>query len=274
MISKILITGGTGTLGKALTAELLKTGIEQIRIFSRDEYKQERMSEEFNDKRIRFLLGDIRDRARLVLACRGIDSVVHLAALKVVPWLEFNPMECVKTNVVGTDNVASVCDEAEVERVVFVSSDKAVNPRNIYGHSKAMGEHIILDYNSWSSCSFAVIRFGNLIGSRGSVVEKWNKQKAEGKPITVTDWKMTRYWISPTHAARHILRVLMAHLPGIFIPEMQEITLKDIFHQMNLGGCKVEMIGLREGEKLKEELCLPSEKITHIGGEGCEIKIF
>lgn len=269
MINKVLITGGTGSLGKAVTRELLKTDVEQIRIYSRGEYEQEKMAEEIQDQRIRFIIGDVRDTDKLETAIDGVDSVVHCAALKVVPIVEYNPLECVKTNVDGTANVCRLAHRSGVKRVLFVSSDKAVNPVNIYGASKMMGENITLDFNRWSKTVYSVVRFGNLVGSRGSVVEKWLKAKEEGRPYLVTDWNMTRYWIRPEIAAVNVMRVLKKDKPGIYIPVMEEVSLHDVFVKMGLDYYESMVIGVREGEKIHEELTRPGEKIEWIGGDKC-----
>ena len=205
---KILITGGTGSLGKALTQKLLSTNVGQIRIFSRNEFKQLEMESVFKDERLRFLIGDVRDLPRLELALDGIDYVFHAAALKHVPKIEYNPFEAIKTNVIGSQNVIDACVKAGVKKAVCIGTDKAVSPLNTYGATKLLMERIFVTANNYRGnrdVRFSCVRYGNVLGSRGSIVPVFSEQIRTGKKITITDPNMTRFNITMDAALKFIL---------------------------------------------------------------------
>ena len=208
---KVLITGGTGSLGTALTRRLLTTNVDTIRIFSRDELKQVEMSSKFNEKRLRFLIGDVRDKERLMHALEDIDIVIHAAALKHVPVIEYNPFEAVKTNVNGSQNLIEACLKNNVEKVIAIGTDKAVAPLNTYGTTKLLMERLFVSANYYKGnhkTSFTCVRYGNVLGSRGSIVPLFVKQIKNNQNVTVTDPTMTRFNITMDKALDLILRAI------------------------------------------------------------------
>jgi UDP-N-acetylglucosamine 4,6-dehydratase len=245
-----LITGGTGTLGQAVVRALLKDyGPKKIRILSRNEYFQFSMKRELNDDRLRYFIGDVRDYDRLARAFDGVDYVIHTAALKHVSICEYNPVEAVKTNVDGAINVIDACLDLNVMKCLAVSSDKAVNPINIYGASKFCAERLFINSNVYQGTRFAVVRFGNLIGSRGSILET-----AINGDIPITDPRMTRFWIGVDEAADFTLAMLHTMEGGeIFIPDME---CQSVMRKVNSvsGQNEFQLIGRGEREKLSEEL--------------------
>jgi UDP-N-acetylglucosamine 4,6-dehydratase/5-epimerase len=258
---KILITGGTGFLGRAVTRRLLKENVSTIRIFSREEFKQVEMESEFHDNRLRFLIGDIRDKERLSNAMKDIDIVIHTAALKHVPVAEYNPFEAVKTNVNGAQNVIDACLENNVEIVLAVSTDKAVSPLNTYGATKLLMERLFVNANYYKGSNktkFVCVRYGNVLGSRGSIVPKIVNQVLEGKKITVTDPTMTRFNITMNQAIELVLRSLKSNIGGeVFVPKLSAYTLKDLMNAiLELMNAKneIETIAVRPGEKYHESL--------------------
>ena len=259
---KILITGGTGSLGQALTKRLLEYKVSNIRIFSRNERDQINMESKFNDERLRFLLGDIRDYSRLLRAMEDVDIVFHTAALKHVPKIEYNPFEAIKTNVLGSQNVIDACLEQNVERAVAIGTDKAVSPLNTYGATKALMEKLFMSANNYVNrekhrTKFITIRYGNVLGSSGSVIPKFIELIKKNKAITITDSKMTRFTITMDEALDLILNATkIGQGSEIFIPKMKSYdmdtllkTLKELF-----GEVKQEITGIRPGEKLHEAL--------------------
>ncbi len=260
---KILITGGTGSLGKALTKRLLKTDVETIRIFSRDELKQVQMQSEFDDKRIRFLIGDVRDKERLLRAFEDIDIVVHAAALKHVPVAEYNPFEAVKTNVYGSENVLNACLDKNVELALAIGTDKAVSPFNTYGATKLLMEKLFISGNYYKgkqreNLKFLCVRYGNVLGSRGSIVPTLSKQVLDGKKITITDPNMTRFNITMTQALDLIFRAIKNGDGGqVFIPKLKAYRVEDMKDAIvDLMDAKndVDVISVRPGEKFHEVL--------------------
>jgi len=260
---KILITGGTGSLGKALTKRLLKTDVETIRIFSRDELKQVQMQSQFDDKRIRFLIGDVRDKERLLRAFEDIDIVVHAAALKHVPVAEYNPFEAVKTNVYGSENVLNACLDKNVELALAIGTDKAVSPFNTYGATKLLMEKLFISGNYYKgkqreNLKFLCVRYGNVLGSRGSIVPTLSKQILDGKKITITDPNMTRFNITMTQALDLIFRAIKNGDGGqVFIPKLKAYRVEDMKDAIvDLMDAKndVEVISVRPGEKFHEVL--------------------
>jgi UDP-N-acetylglucosamine 4,6-dehydratase/UDP-glucose 4-epimerase len=258
----ILITGGTGSLGHALTKRLLDTKVKQIRIFSRNELKQIEMESKFKDSRLRFLIGDIRDLPRLLRAMEGVDIVFHAAALKHVPKIEYNPFESIKTNVQGSQNVIDACLASNVERAICVSTDKSVSPLNTYGATKLLMEKLFVTALRYSNpekhrTKFFAVRYGNVFGSSGSVIPKFIELIKNGKKVTMTDPNMTRFNITMDDALDFILRATKEGRGSeIFIPKLRSYVLSDIKNALNelLGDTGAESIGIRPGEKLHESL--------------------
>ena len=267
---KILITGGTGSLGNALTSRLLNYGVDTIRIFSRNENKQVTMESKFNDDRLRFLLGDVRDYARLVRAMEDIDIVFHAAALKHVPVIEYNPFEAIKTNVIGSQNVIDACLEENVEKAVAIGTDKAVSPLNTYGATKLLMEKLFVTASNYlkkerHQTKFFALRYGNVLGSSGSVIPKFIQQIKNKEKITITDPNMTRFSISMDKALDFILHATeIAKGSEIFIPKLRAYTIKDVKDALfeSLQKTDEENIGIREGEKLNEIL-INSDEIRY-----------
>ena len=258
---KILITGGTGSLGTALTQKLLETKASTIRIYSRDEGKQTEMESNLNDERLRFLIGDIRDKSRLSRALENIDIVIHAAALKQVPVAEYNPFEAVKTNVEGTQNLIESCLDNEVEKVLAIGTDKAVSPFNTYGATKFLMERLIVSANRYKGehkTKFVCIRYGNVLGSRGSVVPLFMKQISNNKKITMTDPTMTRFTITMNQALEAIFRALKTGNGGeVFVPKLEAYRLgdlKDAIVELLNAKNETEIISVRIGEKFHESL--------------------
>jgi UDP-N-acetylglucosamine 4,6-dehydratase/5-epimerase len=206
--SSVLITGGTGSFGQAMTKRLLQEKVRRVAILSRDELKQLDMKKELNDDRLRFFLGDIRDSQRLDLALHGVDFVIHAAALKQVDTGEYNPMEFVKTNVIGSQNIIDACVRNGVKRVVALSTDKASSPINLYGATKLTADKLFSAANNYSHAygtTFSVVRYGNVMGSRGSVIPYFLNLIKEGRPLPITDKRMTRFWITMNQAVDFVL---------------------------------------------------------------------
>ncbi len=256
--TKILITGGTGSFGKHFCKTLLnKYKPEVVRIFSRDELKQHEMRQELdNHEKLRFLLGDVRDVDRLNRAMEGVDIVIHAAALKQVPACEYNPFEAVKTNILGAQNVIDAAINNKVSRIIALSTDKAVNPVNLYGATKLCSDKIFIQGNSYSgdrSSRFSCVRYGNVIGSRGSVVPLFLQQRKSGS-ITITDKRMTRFWITLDQAVDLVIKGLGMMKGGeIFIPKIPSMRISDLAEAI-APNCKIKTIGIRPGEKLHEVL--------------------
>ncbi len=260
----VLVTGGTGSFGRRFVQTVLRDyDIARLVVFSRDELKQEEMRTRYNltDPRIRYFLGDVRDRDRLHRALNGIDAVVHAAALKQVPALEYNPIEAVKTNVDGSENLISAAIDRRVKRVIALSTDKAVNPINLYGATKLVAEKLFTQGNIYADpdgTKFACTRYGNVVGSRGSVIPLFLRQKKDGI-ITVTDERMTRYWVTLDQSVRFVISCLEQMAGGeVFVPKLPSMSLKEVI-QVIAPECRVENIGIRAGEKLHEVLVSRNE---------------
>lgn len=271
---KILVVGGTGTIGCHLVKSLLKEEPQVIRIFSRDEHKQYEMAIAFSDHadRLRFLIGDVRDQQRLRRAMEDIDYVFHLAAMKHVPSCEYNPFEAVQTNVIGTQNVIQAAIDNNVKKVLFTSTDKAISPTNTYGATKLTAERLIsaAEYQKGSKATvFSSVRFGNVMGSRGSVIPLFKKQILEKGEITVTDPNMLRYMMTPSQAISLLLQanqtanggeVFVLKMPVIRIGDLAEVLVRCITAKYNLENkVGIKVIGLRLGEKMYEELMTSEE---------------
>lgn len=259
----ILITGGTGSYGVSLTKKLIKNyNPRRIIIYSRDELKQFELQKKFNSlnsKALRFLIGDVRDKDRLNLALKGVDFVFHAAALKQVPAAEYNPMECIKTNIIGANNLIECCINTEVKKVIALSTDKAANPINLYGASKLASDKLFVAANNLvgpSKLRFSVVRYGNVVGSRGSVVHEFNNQILKGKsslPITHKD--MTRFWITLNEGIDFSIKCMSLMKGGeIFVPKLPSIKITDLAKSFKKN-IKFNFIGIRPGEKIHEIMC-------------------
>lgn len=256
----ILVTGGTGSFGNKFVERVLtEYKPRKVIIYSRDEHKQYNMQKKFHeqDGALRFFLGDIRDKDRLYRAFEGVDYVVHAAALKQVPALEYNPFEAVKTNVIGADNIVDAAIDKGVKKVVALSTDKAVNPINLYGATKLVAEKIFIAANAYSggSARFSAVRYGNVIGSRGSVIPLFMKFKQAGiKEFTITDERMTRFWIMLEEAVDLVIRALQESEGGeVFIPKIPSMKITDLAKAIE-PDCTFKYTGIRPGEKLHESL--------------------
>lgn len=258
--STVLIIGGTGTFGNACVEELLKTDVHKIIIFSRDEKKQWDMQQRIKDARMRFFIGDVRDRDRLYQAFVDVNYIIHAAALKQVPALEYNPMEAIKTNIIGTQNVITCAVELGVKKVLALSTDKAVNPINLYGATKLCAEKLIIASSAYGGrfTKLSVVRYGNVMGSRGSVIEVFEKQRETGV-VTVTDERMTRFVITPQEAVLFVLKCLESMKGGeIFVPRLESMRIIDLAKQI-APDCDITFTGIRAGEKIHETLVSADE---------------
>ncbi len=256
----ILITGGTGSFGQRFASYVLTNfKPNKLVVFSRDELKQYEMSQKFDQlKCLRFFIGDVRDKARLSDAMRGIDLVIHAAALKQIPAAEYNPMECIKTNIHGAENVISASLNNSVEKVIALSTDKAANPINLYGATKLASDKLFVAANNMAGgkTKFSVVRYGNVVGSRGSVVPFFKKlieQKAKQLPITHSE--MTRFWITLAQGIDFVLKGIQRMDGGeIFVPKLPSVRIEDLARAMD-PTCELDYIGIRPGEKIHEVMC-------------------
>ena len=264
----ILITGGTGSFGKKFTEIMLKEfHPKKLIIYSRDELKQHEMrAGGFNHESLRYFIGDVRDRERLRRAMHGVDIVVHAAALKQVPACEYNPMEAIKTNIMGTSNVVEAALDAGVKKVMALSTDKAVNPVNLYGATKLAAEKLVVQSNAYAGADvtrYACVRYGNVVGSRGSVVPVFLQQRKTGK-VTITDARMTRFWLSLEQGVHFVIRCIeQMHGGEVFVPKIPSMTVADLGRAI-APQAKIEIIGIRPGEKLHEVLISEDEARTTI----------
>lgn len=257
----ILITGGTGSFGHQFVSYVLNHyELKKIIIFSRDEYKQFVMQNEYKDHpqaaKLRFIIGDVRDRERLYRACEGVDFLIHAAALKQVPACEYNPIEAVKTNIVGATNVIDAVLDCGVKRVVALSTDKAVNPINLYGGTKLVSDKLFIAANAYAGkkdVNFSVVRYGNVAGSRGSVIPFFQNIVATGgKKLPITDYRMSRFWISLEQGVELVIKALEEAKGGeTFISKIPSFKITDLA-QAIMPDCEMTEIGIREGEKLHE----------------------
>ncbi len=267
----ILITGGTGSFGKAFVKKLLSdySDIERIIVFSRDELKQFEMSQEFSPNQypmMRYFIGDVRDFDRLKRACEGVDIIVHAAALKQVPAAEYNPMECIKTNVMGAENVINAALDAGVTDVVALSTDKAAAPINLYGATKLCSDKLFVAANNMRGkhdIRFSVVRYGNVIGSRGSVVPFFLEKRKEGV-LPVTHKDMTRFNISLVDGVALVLYAIENAMGGeIFVPKIPSYRILDVASAIG-PNCKIEEVGIRPGEKLHEEMITMMDALSTV----------
>jgi UDP-N-acetylglucosamine 4,6-dehydratase/5-epimerase len=262
----ILVTGGTGSFGHKFVETVLRDfKPARLIIFSRDEYKQYEMAKLFPESKypcIRYFIGDVRDKARLQRAFEGVDCVVHAAALKQVPALEYNPTEAIKTNVDGANNLIDAAIDAGVKRVVALSTDKAVNPANLYGATKLVAEKCFIAANAYGGgrVKFSAVRYGNVVGSRGSVIPFFMDLKKQGcKEYPITDERMTRFWITLDQGVALVLKALDESVGGeIFIPKIPSMRVVDLAQALE-PGCKLKNIGIRPGEKIHESLISEDE---------------
>jgi UDP-N-acetylglucosamine 4,6-dehydratase len=261
--SVVLVTGGTGSFGKKFTDILLREHRpKKLIVFSRDELKQHEMRiGGYDHGELRYFLGDVRDRDRLRRAFHGVDVVVHAAALKQVPACEYNPFEAVMTNVMGARSIIEAALDAGVKKVIALSTDKAVNPANLYGATKLVAEKLFVHGNAYSGTGgtrFGCVRYGNVVGSRGSVIPLFLQQRKKGV-LTVTDRRMTRFWLTLEQATRFVIRCLEQMQGGeVFVPKIPSMKVVDLVEAL-APGCEVKIIGIRPGEKLHESLVAEDE---------------
>lgn len=259
----ILITGGTGSFGKKFTEMVLnKYKPKKLIIFSRDEFKQYEMQAKFSkySSQLRFFIGDVRDKERLHRALHGVDIVVHAAALKQVPAMEYNPFEAIKTNIIGAENVINVAIDQKVKKVLALSTDKAANPINLYGATKLCADKLFVSANTYSGdakTKFAVVRYGNVFGSRGSVVPFFKEMKKTGV-LPITDERMTRFWITLEQGVNFVINCIENMQGGeIFIPKIPSMKITDMAKAI-APECKLDLVGIRPGEKL-HEIMIPED---------------
>lgn len=264
----VLVTGGTGSFGRKFVEVMLKEyKPARLIVYSRDELKQHEMRVSgLNDPSLRYFIGDIRDLPRLKRAFNGVDIVVHAAALKQVPACEYNPMEAIKTNILGSSNVVDAALDAGVEKVLALSTDKAVNPINLYGATKLAAEKLMVQSNAYAGGTdtrFSCVRYGNVVGSRGSVVPLFINQRETGQ-VTLTDERMTRFWISLDQGVRFVIRCLEEmHGGEVFVPKIPSMNMVDLAHAI-APEAKIKIIGIRPGEKLHEVLISEDEARTTV----------
>ncbi|MDP2366060.1 MAG: SDR family NAD(P)-dependent oxidoreductase [Ignavibacteria bacterium] len=266
MTHTVLITGGTGSFGQAFIKEALKHDVKAIRIFSRGEYLQWQMQQEFHDDRLRWMVGDVRDRDRLQACMRGVDIVVHAAALKHVSTGQYNPQEVIKTNITGSVNVVDAAAMAGVKKVLGISSDKAVHPSCLYGSTKQIMETLFLEANRWAAPKtvLSILRPGNFLESYGNVFEKWDCQAATGE-LKLTSEKMRRYFIKTSDVAKLAVKLLdIMQGKEIFGPKMREYAMVELLKE-RYPGCRIKFIGKGPGEKEREQLFADGEQPIDCG---------
>jgi UDP-N-acetylglucosamine 4,6-dehydratase len=256
----VLITGGSGSFGRMYVRTILERyNPKRVIVYSRDELKQYEMQQEFPDPRMRFFLGDVRDRERLTQATRGVDFIIHAAAMKQVPASEYNPTECIRTNISGAENVIAAALANDVEKVIALSTDKAASPINLYGATKLVSDKLFVAANNMAGSHptrFSVVRYGNVVGSRGSVLPLFEKLIAQGvEALPITDPRMTRFWISLKQGVDFVLTNFeRMHGGEIFIPKIPSVRISDLAEAI-APGMPTKIIGVRPGEKLHEVMC-------------------
>jgi UDP-N-acetylglucosamine 4,6-dehydratase/5-epimerase len=260
----VLVTGGTGSFGKKFVRRALQENVKKIIVFSRDELKQYEMKQEFNDERLRFFIGDVRDKERLYRAFDGVDVVIHAAAMKHVDACEYNPFEAIKTNIHGAQNIVEASIDRGVKRVIALSTDKACSPVNLYGATKLASDKLFVAANSYvgeKETRFSVVRYGNVVGSRGSVIPFFKKIRHTGK-LPITDERMTRFWITLDQGVQFVLDSLERMQGGeIFVPKIPSMRILDLAKAI-APECEIEIIGIRPGEKL-HEMMITSDDARH-----------
>ena len=266
----VLITGGTGSFGKAFVSRLLKEDeISKLVIFSRDELKQFEMAETIKSSKVRFFLGDVRDYQRLIQATDGIDIVVHAAAMKQIPAAEYNPMEAIKTNILGAENIVNAAIRNGVKRVLALSTDKAANPANLYGATKLCSDRLMVAGNTLAGrhvTRFACVRYGNVLGSRGSVIPFF-LEKAKSGSIPITDERMTRFWLTIEQGVQFVLDSLeRMHGGEIFVPKIPSFIVTDVARVV-CPGVPTHLIGIRPGEKLHEVMITEDDSYNTVESE-------
>jgi len=266
----VLITGGTGSFGKAFVSRLLKEDeISKLVIFSRDELKQFEMAETIKSSKVRFFLGDVRDYQRLIQATDGIDIVVHAAAMKQIPAAEYNPMEAIKTNILGAENIVNAAIRNGVKRVLALSTDKAANPANLYGATKLCSDRLMVAGNTLAGrhvTRFACVRYGNVLGSRGSVIPFF-LEKAKSGSIPITDERMTRFWLTIEQGVQFVLDSLeRMHGGEIFVPKIPSFKVTDVARVV-CPGVPTHLIGIRPGEKLHEVMITEDDSYNTVESE-------
>jgi len=259
----ILITGGTGSFGQKAVEVILKQNPRKLIVFSREELLQFEMSRKFPDSvypNLRYLVGDIRDYNRIYKALKGVDYVIHAAALKQVPSCEYNPSEAVATNISGTQNVINACIERHVDKAIFISTDKAVEAVNLYGLTKAVAERLWINANISDDTRFSAVRYGNVMGSRGSVIPYFEQKRDAGEPIPITNADMTRFWITLEQAVEFVLDCLCDSRIGcIYIPKLVSTSMIDLA-KLVAPESDIIITGIRPGEKIHERLISPNER--------------
>jgi len=257
----ILVTGGTGSFGKKFIKRILQDDVKKVIVFSRDELKQYEMAQEFTDSRMRFFIGDVRDKDRLYRAFDGVDIVIHAAAMKHVGACEYNPFEAVKTNINGAQNIIEAAIDRGVEKVIALSTDKAASPVNLYGATKLVSDKLFVAANSYvgeKPTRFSVVRYGNVVGSRGSVVPFFKKVKETGR-LPITDERMTRFWITLEHGVQFVLDNLERMRGGeVFVPKIPSMNVMDLAKAI-APECEIDIVGIRPGEKLHEAMIMEDD---------------
>jgi len=262
----ILVTGATGSFGKRFVTRLLdEHNPSRVVIFSRDELKQFEMQQTIQSPKLRYFLGDVRDKERLHRAFQGVEIVVHAAAMKQVPASEYNPMEAIKTNIIGAENIINVSIDQKIEKVIALSTDKASNPANLYGATKLCSDKLFTAANvflsGFSRTKFSVVRYGNVINSRGSIVPLFRQQKESGT-ITITDERMTRFWITLDQGVNFVIKCLENMKGGeIFVPKIPSMKVTDVARAI-APDCKIKIIGIRPGEKLHEIMITTDDSLS------------
>jgi len=258
----VLVTGATGSFGKRFVKSVLEEhNPKRLAVFSRDELKQFEMQQVIQDPRLRYFLGDVRDKERLYRAFDGVEVVIHAAAMKQVPASEYNPMEAIKTNIIGAENVINVCIDQEVKHVIALSTDKAANPANLYGATKLCSDKLFIAANTLSGrhrTRFSVVRYGNVIGSRGSVIPFFMQRRKSGV-LPITDPRMTRFWITLGQGVQFVLdSIERMHGGEVFVPKIPSMNIMDVA-KVVAPECRTEIIGIRPGEKLHEIMITPDD---------------
>lgn len=257
----VLVTGGTGSFGKKFIKKALTLGVKKIIVFSRDELKQYEMKQEFKDERIRFFIGDVRDKERLYRAFDGVDIIIHAAAMKHVDACEYNPFEAVKTNIHGAQNIIEAAIDCGVEKVIALSTDKACSPVNLYGATKLASDKLFVAANAYvgeKKTRFAVVRYGNVVGSRGSVVPFFQKVKETGT-LPITDERMTRFWITLDQGVQFVIDNLKRmHGGEIFVPKIPSMNIMELAKAI-APECGTKIVGIRPGEKLHEAMIMEDD---------------
>jgi UDP-N-acetylglucosamine 4,6-dehydratase len=266
----VLLTGGTGSFGRAFVEAVLASSTATIRIFSRDEFKQSELREQYDSERLRYMVGDVRDRDRLLRAAKGAAVIVHAAAMKQVPACEYNPFEAVQTNVIGAEHVVAAAIDAKVPTVVALSTDKAVNPVNLYGATKLCAEKIVVQGNAYAAdgpTRLCCVRYGNVVGSRGSVVPLFRRQ-AEAGEVTITDERMTRFWLTLPESVDLVLYAVEHGRGGeVFVPRIPSMRVVDLAEAI-APGVRRRVVGIRPGEKLHEVLVTADESRHTVERDG------